>query len=405
MTTIGGIAAKIQYGFTASATDDDADVRFVRITDILGGRVNWDAVPGCHFDGDLSKFQLSEGDLVVARIGASAGTAARIDRDTVAVFASYLVRIQVDRSVADDRFVGFVLRGPAWWDYVLGARQGSAQPQFNAPLIRAFSFFLPPLAEQRAIASVLGALDDKIESNGRLKRLLRSVADTDYVARATTADAVIPLGDLVAVLDRGRAPRYVADGVLVINQKCIRAHEVRFAAARRTDGERLRRDARMVAIGDVLVNSTGVGTLGRAALVEWLPEPEAAVDSHVTIVRAASCKIEPMWVASSLLASEQALVAMSEGSTGQTELSKAKLATLSIPMPTSASRAEHAALASAVADHRGVIQRETDALTALRDTLLPKLVSGQIRVPQSNDSSEALGAAVEAHERQEARAR
>jgi type I restriction enzyme S subunit len=85
---------------------------------------------------------------------------------------------------------------------------------------------------------------------------------------------------------RGISPKYTEDeGIQVVNQKCIRNHSVDFSQTRLNDPTKKKVDGREIVLGDVLVNSTGVGTLGRLAPVRYLSEP-AVVDSHVTVVRA-----------------------------------------------------------------------------------------------------------------------
>lgn len=92
-----------QYGFTASATDEDTGIKFLRITDISGSRVDWSNVPFCGIsDDEVNKYELKAGDIVVARIGATAGYAKRIHkRHPKSVFASYLVRMQVNNPLHD----------------------------------------------------------------------------------------------------------------------------------------------------------------------------------------------------------------------------------------------------------------------------------------------------------------
>ena len=66
--------------------------RFLRITDIVGSHIDWRTVPGCEIDTKrFEKFRLSDGDIVVARTGATVGYAKRIRGHPKAVFASYLV--------------------------------------------------------------------------------------------------------------------------------------------------------------------------------------------------------------------------------------------------------------------------------------------------------------------------
>jgi hypothetical protein len=57
-----------QYGFTASASSEQCGPRFVRITDIKGGFINWDTVPFCEC-ADPSNYELEAGDIIIARSG------------------------------------------------------------------------------------------------------------------------------------------------------------------------------------------------------------------------------------------------------------------------------------------------------------------------------------------------
>lgn len=88
----------------------------------------------------------------------------------------------------------------------------------------------------------------------------------------------------------------------------------------------------MLQNGDVLVNSTGVGTLGRVAQIEDLSEP-STVDSHITILRPNPQKIFPQYFGLAIRSFEKDIEALGEGSTGQTELARARLAAFIIPIP------------------------------------------------------------------------
>src|SRR3954451_11560031 len=90
-TTLGEVSEAVRYGYTASATDDGIGPKFLRITDIVGSHIDWDAVPYCSIEPDkLERYALDDGDLVVARTGASAGSSAYCVPPVPAVFASYL---------------------------------------------------------------------------------------------------------------------------------------------------------------------------------------------------------------------------------------------------------------------------------------------------------------------------
>ena len=143
------------------------------------------------------------------------------------------------------------------------------------------------------------------------------------------------LDDCVLTLKRGISPRYSEDGVFVINQRCIRDGRVVLENARRHDEKaRAIPDDRVVRQWDVLVNSTGVGTLGRVAQFTTEPDGLTTVDSHVTIVRPDLTKLDGRFFGYVMRARESQITLMGEGATGQTELSRLRLGSeVLIPEP------------------------------------------------------------------------
>lgn len=144
------------------------------------------------------------------------------------------------------------------------------------------------------------------------------------------------LGEVCEFINRGISPVYVEDGgIAVINQKCIRDHSVNLSLARRhsVEAKRVNSD-RLVQQGDVLVNSTGTGTLGRVAQVrEQLPEI-TTVDSHVTIVRPSRGMFYQDFFGYALIAVEELIQSRGAGCGGQTELARRVLATdMSVSFP------------------------------------------------------------------------
>ncbi|MDQ3779179.1 MAG: restriction endonuclease subunit S [Chloroflexota bacterium] len=167
---------------------------------------------------------------------------------------------------------------------------------------------------------------------------------------------LVELGKVSSFISRGSSPSYADTGLLVLNQRCIRDQRIDWSHTRRTDTQTKRvSHERHLRVGDVLVNSTGVGTLGRVAQVEALPEP-ATVDSHVTIVRPDPAHIDPMFLGFAIRAAETDIEAMAEGSTGQTELGRARLAGLQIPRPPAAIQREIAEILSCF-DHKIELNR------------------------------------------------
>ena len=91
----------MQYGYTATATNSPIGSKFLRITDITQNSIDWNTVPYCPITtANHRKYVLSEGDVVVARTGATVGVAKMIGKNIPdSVFASFLVRI---RPIDDD---------------------------------------------------------------------------------------------------------------------------------------------------------------------------------------------------------------------------------------------------------------------------------------------------------------
>ncbi len=186
------------------------------------------------------------------------------------------------------------------------------------------------------------------------------------------------LGEITDELRRGISPKYIEEGgVQVINQKCIRNHEISYELTRRHNQEIRSISGRELNIGDVLVNSTGVGTLGRIAQVTSLPET-TVVDSHVTVVRA-SDEMCPIFTFGQLMISmEKNIERLGEGSTGQTELSRKILSEQLVILPPRNIAVKAEVSFKSFSEMQTANRNQNTELTKLRDTLLPKLISGEL---------------------------
>ncbi|WP_454978326.1 restriction endonuclease subunit S [Corynebacterium propinquum] len=199
------VSESIKYGLTASATIEDTGYKFLRITDIANGSVDFNTVPNVELDRrDLPRYQLEFGDIVIARTGASTGAASYFMGPENVVFASYLVRFRI-KPTANSRFVSYVLRSETWKDFIYAnAFAKSAQPNLSANSMSGFEFDLPDFETQRAIADVLGALDDKIAAN---QRIADSITDLQSAIwnRAIQDVERVPVGS-VALPQLGGTP-------------------------------------------------------------------------------------------------------------------------------------------------------------------------------------------------------
>jgi type I restriction enzyme S subunit len=172
---------------------------------------------------------------------------------------------------------------------------------------------------------------------------------------------VTDLKSTTSELRRGISPKYCDEGgVSVINQKCIRNHSVNFKLARLHDPIQRKVSGRQLELGDILVNSTGVGTLGRLAPVRFL-EQLTVFDSHVTVVRADTSKISVSFLAGLMFEKEAFIEASGAGSTGQTELRKQVLEDIQFAKPTVDIVASFDALVVPIGQKISVLEQEHES--------------------------------------------
>jgi type I restriction enzyme, S subunit len=151
------LSSTINYGHTASATDQRVGPRFLRITDIQDDRVDWSTVPFCACD-ESEKYNLSAGDIVVARTGATTGKSYLIKNiPEPAVFASYLIRIQPNAAVQPP-YLSWFMQSPSYWEQITTVSKGTAQPGANASLLGELDIPLAPSGAQRRIVSKIESL-------------------------------------------------------------------------------------------------------------------------------------------------------------------------------------------------------------------------------------------------------
>lgn len=143
------------------------------------------------------------------------------------------------------------------------------------------------------------------------------------------------LGDIKQLITRGRQPTYADEGVPVINQECIYWDDWHFENLRYLDEDVAAewKKKYFPQQGDVILNSTGKGTLGRAQV--YPDNDRRAIDSHITLIRAngeLNSFFYRYFLESHL--GQALLYSMCvNGSTGQIELSKTQLDLLPVPLP------------------------------------------------------------------------
>ena len=169
----------MQYGYTETATTEPVGPKFLRITDIAQNYIDWNGVPYCPIsEENHKKYVLSEGDVVVARTGATVGYAKMVGRNIPdSVFASFLVRI---RPIDDEYryYFGLAITSSEFLDFVQTNAGGSAQPQANPPLLGEFELSIPNKQSLPEFNTKISSFLGVIESNETEISKLHEVKDT-----------------------------------------------------------------------------------------------------------------------------------------------------------------------------------------------------------------------------------
>lgn len=148
-----------QYGYTEKSSFDIAGPHYLRITDIQGETVDWNNVPNCSIDEtNYQKYSLHPNDIVVARTGATTGKSYMIGEDIDAVFASYLIRVQITNIRLLPKFLYMFFQSQEYWSQIMELSAGIAQPGVNARKIQSMMICVPSLPEQQEIVRILDRL-------------------------------------------------------------------------------------------------------------------------------------------------------------------------------------------------------------------------------------------------------
>lgn len=285
------------------------------------------------------------GEFLVAEIDAKVGGFGIVPENLDgAIVSSHYFLFSIDDTILDRRFLDFFIRTPAFREQV------SAQGSTNYAAIRPndvlrYKIPLPSLEEQRRIVARVETLAAKIEAARGLRQqvveetkiLLSSVLHRQFNPAQKGVTPRRPINTLATVL-RGRGPVYSeGSGKLAINQRCVRWNGVDTTYAKEVSDLWIQAlpPQYLLQENDVIVNSTGEGTIGRVCVV-----PANAVglpfDSHILVVRPETDKSLPKFIANFLRSpAGQAEIENFKGAktTNQTELGTTKLGNIAIPAP------------------------------------------------------------------------
>lgn len=240
---------------------------------------------------------------------------------------------------------------------------------------------------QEKIVTIFECIDQKIVVNKKINDNLEQQAVAlfkSWFVDFSLFGGTVPenwedttLENITTLITRGIAPKYSDNSdQTVVNQKCIRNHTIDLSLARTHTPKAI--NEKWLKFGDLLINSTGDGTLGRVAQV-WFAPKALTVDSHVTIVRPAREELI-FYIGLWGILHEKEIESLHTGSTGQTELPRDRVKMLKLLLPDNISLSRFDSIITPMASTIISNQEENQKLASLRDTLLPKLMSGEIDV-------------------------
>ncbi len=163
--TLDELCSHPQYGFTASANKEPIGPRFVRITDIREGRIDWESVPFCDCE-DPRGYELMSGDILVARSGSVGKSFMVTNVPEIAVFASYMIRLRAEEGTMPS-YLYWCLQSQQFWQQIMGARRGSAMKNINGKMLAALRFPHPSISIQEGIVAFLESFRDRLHGGDK----------------------------------------------------------------------------------------------------------------------------------------------------------------------------------------------------------------------------------------------
>ena len=183
----GNLSKFIQYGLNEPAKSS-GEFKYVRISDIQDGKVNWENTPYCDISSAEAKsYLLKSNDILFARTGGTVGKSFLVENVPCdAVFAGYLIRTQCSDNVCP-KYCKLFMESNLYWNQLRSGTVVTAQPNCNGTTLSKMMIPLPPLAEQNRIVakvesylSVIEKAEDllkrKVDLDGQIKEKILQMA-------------------------------------------------------------------------------------------------------------------------------------------------------------------------------------------------------------------------------------
>lgn len=271
---------------------------------------------------------------------------------------------------------------------ISGYITGSAQPKLNQYNLNNMVLEIQDYETQYKISIILKRINDKIKLNEKINKNLYNIIEArfkHYVKDFSNLDKVV-LSDYCNDIIRGFNSKYVEKSNLInLNQKVNKGDILEKQYFKYLNDNIEVPKEKFAKRKDVLLNSLGDGTLGR---VHYYNEntDNVIIDQHITIIRSDENKLPSSYIYQYLKcgAGQYHLNSLISGSTGMLMLNISHIRNLELPILPQKELFEFDNFAKDLFDKISSNTKEIEKLQKLRDTLLPKLMSGEIDVSKIN---------------------
>ena len=343
---------------------------------------------------DITDFELSEynggtkfrnGDTIMARItpcleNGKISQVRMLEDEEIGFGSTEYIIFRARNGITDTDFVYYLVTSSMIKDPAIKSMVGSSGRQrVQTDVVKNIKINLPPLETQRKIAGVLGAIDDKIELNNSINKNLEQQIQTLYNNLFESND-IVEMSELVDVRDGTHdSPKIKEHGKKLITSKHLLKYGVDKSSANYISDEDYNKinERSLVATNDILISM--IGTVGIVSYV--IENPVDFAVKNVGIFRT-SLKPELSYYIHCYLNSKetQNYILSHLAGTTQKYISLSELRTLKVNIPNQSELENYNKLVKPMYDNIINLTKENERLTQLRDTLLPKLMNGEIDV-------------------------
>ena len=370
------IGGKGSYGIAASAVERKADLpTYLRITDIFDdGTLNLSELKSVDAPNS-DKYILKPNDIVFARTGGSTGRNYFYDgSDGVFVYARFLIKFSIDPEKVNPKYVKYYCRSKQYNDWVQSFNTGSTRGNINAQIFGNMEIPLPERKQQDYLVSILEPIDEKIRNNKQVNDNLADLLQTIYQERFGNDILAVNQGVLSDICSYSRDKVAVSE----LNVRTYFSTENMLSGkAGSTEATSLPTTSQTTAChkGDTLISNI------RPYFKKIVYCEDKCGCSTDVLCFTPSQPCYSAYLFSTLYADKffAFMVAGSKG-TKMPRGDKQQIMTYPVVLPSEEELAGFNTIASPLLEQIYSNRAENKRLSILRDTLLPKLMSGEIDV-------------------------